>query len=213
MKLASPRLWIKFKKRILKMNKTTATSSPHHVKRSEIFDYQTYEENRLDTKSKIFEIKKHRRVHLGENLTFLFENHETIKYQIQEIMRVEKIVKESAILEELNTYNSFLGNSGELACVLLIEIEEESDRKPLLENWMGMEKCIYILDEVGNKIFAEHDPTQVGDRRLSAVQYLKFVIKEPPIALGCTFDELAGEIELTKEQKDALAGDLSATLA
>ena len=213
MKLASPRLWIKFKKRILKMNKTTATSSPHHVKRSEIFDYQTYEENRLDTKSKIFEIKKHRRVHLGENLTFLFENHETIKYQIQEIMRVEKIVKESAILEELNTYNSFLGNSGELACVLLIEIEEESDRKPLLENWMGMEKCIYILDEVGNKIFAEHDPTQVGDRRLSAVQYLKFVIKEPPIAIGCTFDELAGEIELTKEQRNALAGDLSATLA
>ena len=213
MKLVSPRLWIKFKKRILKMNKTTATSSPHHVKRSEIFDYQTYEENRLDTKSKIFEIKKHRRVHLGENLTFLFENHETIKYQIQEIMRVEKIVKESAILEELNTYNSFLGNSGELACVLLIEIEEESDRKPLLENWMGMEKCIYILDEVGNKIFAEHDPTQVGDRRLSAVQYLKFVIKEPPIALGCTFDELAGEIELTKEQRNALAGDLSATLA
>ena len=195
------------------MNKTTLASSPHHVKRSEISDYQTYEENRGDTKSKIFEIKKHRRVHLGENLTFLFENHETIKYQIQEIMRVEKIVKESAILEELNTYNSFLGNSGELACVLLIEIEEESDRKPLLENWMGMEKCIYILDEVGNKIFAEHDPTQVGDRRLSAVQYLKFVIKEPPIALGCTFDELAGEIELTKEQRNALAGDLSATLA
>ena len=213
MKLASPRLWIKFKKRILKMNKTTLASSPHHVKRSEIFDYQTYEEHRGDTKSKIFEIKKHRRVHLGENLTFLFENHETIKYQIQEIMRVEKIVKESAILEELNTYNSFLGNSGELACVLLIEIEEESDRKPLLENWMGMEKCIYILDEVGNKIFAEHDPTQVGDRRLSAVQYLKFVIKEPPIAIGCTFDELAGETELTKEQRNALAEDLSATLA
>ena len=195
------------------MNKTTLASSPHHVKRSEIFDYQTYEEDRGETKNKIFEIKKHRRVHLGENLTFLFENHETIKYQIQEIMRVEKIVKESAILEELNTYNSFLGNSGELACVLLIEIEEESDRKPLLENWMGMEKCIYILDEVGNKIFAEHDPTQVGDRRLSAVQYLKFVIKEPPIAIGCTFDELAGEIELTKEQRNALAGDLSATLA
>ncbi len=195
------------------MNKTTLASSPHHVKRSEIFDYQTYEEHRGDTKSKIFEIKKHRRVHLGENLTFLFENHETIKYQIQEIMRVEKIVKESAILEELNTYNSFLGNSGELACVLLIEIEEESDRKPLLENWMGMEKCIYILDEVGNKIFAEHDPTQVGDRRLSAVQYLKFVIKEPPIAIGCTFDELAGETELTKEQRNALESDLAATLA
>lgn len=195
------------------MNEITTASSPHHVKRSEIFDYQTYEESRADTKSKIFEIKKHRRIHLGENLTFLFENHETIKYQIQEIMRVEKIVKESAILEELDTYNSFLGNSGELACVLLIEIEEESDRKPLLENWMGMEKCIYILDEVGNKIFAEHDISQVGDRRLSAVQYLKFPIEADPTAIGCTFSDLAGEAELTKEQKNALSEDLASTIS
>ena len=188
------------------MNETTTASSPHHVKRSEIFDYQTYEESRADTKNKIFEIKKHRRIHLGENLTFLFENHETIKYQIQEIMRVEKIVKESAILEELDTYNSFLGSSGELACVLLIEIEEESDRKPLLEN------CIYILDEVGNKIFAEHDISQVGDRRLSAVQYLKFPIEADPTAIGCTFSDLAGEVELTKEQKNALSEDLASTI-
>ena len=70
-----------------------------------------------------------------------------------------------------------------------------------------------LLDRKGNKIFAQHDPTQVGDRRLSAVQYLKFVIKEPPVALGCTFDELAGEVELTKEQRNALEEDLAATLA
>ena len=97
--------------------------------------------------------------------------------------------------------------------MLLIEIEAESDRKPLLESWMGLEKCIYLLDRKNNKIFAQHDPTQVGDRRLSAVQYLKFVIKEPPVALGCTFGELAGEVELTKEQRNALEEDLAATLA
>ena len=195
------------------MNETNNASCPHHVKRSEIFDYQTYEENRGDIRQKVFKIKKHRRVHLGENLTFLFENHETIKYQIQEIMRVEQIVKESAIQEELETYNSFLGNSGELACVLLIEIEEESQRKPLLENWMGMEKCIYILDENENKIFADHDPAQVGDRRLSAVQYLKLILEGSPKAIGCTFGELAGEIELTEEQKNALSEDLASTIS
>ncbi len=86
-------------------------------------------------------------------------------------MRAEKIARESSIQEEIETYNNFLGSPGELACVLLIEIEAESDRKPLLESWMGLEKCIYMLDESGNKIFAEHDPAQVGDRRLSAVQY------------------------------------------
>lgn len=195
------------------MTETTFENHSHHVNRSEIIDYQTYEDHRAEIRSEVFEIKKHRRIHLGENLTFLFENHETIRYQILEIMRAEKIARESAIQEELNTYNNFLGKPGELACVLLIEIEAESDRKPLLESWMGLEKCIYLLDQKGNKIFAQHDPTQVGDRRLSAVQYLKFVIKEPPIALGCTFDELAGEVELTKAQKDALVEDLAATFA
>jgi hypothetical protein len=195
------------------MTEKPSENQSHHVKRSEIIDYQTYEDHRAEIRSKVFEIKKPRRIHLGENLTFLFENHETIRYQILEIMRAEKIARESAILEELSTYNNFLGKSGELACVLLIEIEAESDRKPLLESWMGLEKCIYLLDQKGNKIFAQHDSTQVGDRRLSAVQYLKFVIKEPPIAIGCTFDELAGETELTKEQRNALAEDLSATLA
>ena len=195
------------------MTKTTFENHSHHVNRSEIIDYQTYEDHRAEIRREIFETKKHRRIHLGENLTFLFENHETIRYQILEIMRAEKIARESAIQEELNTYNNFLGKSGELACVLLIEIEAESDRKPLLESWMGLEKCIYLLDRKNNKIFAQHDPTQVGDRRLSAVQYLKFVIKEPPVALGCTFGELAGEVELTKEQRNALEEDLAATLA
>ncbi len=195
------------------MTKTTFENHSHHVNRSEIIDYQTYEDHRAEIRREIFETKKHRRIHLGENLTLLFENHETIRYQILEIMRAEKIARESAIQEELNTYNNFLGKSGELACVLLIEIEAESDRKPLLESWMGLEKCIYLLDRKGNKIFAQHDPTQVGDRRLSAVQYLKFVIKEPPVALGCTFGELAGEVELTKEQRNALEEDLAATLA
>ena len=195
------------------MTKTTFENHSHHVNRSEIIDYQTYEDHRAEIRREIFETKKHRRIHLGENLTLLFENHETIRYQILEIMRAEKIARESAIQEELNTYNNFLGKSGELACVLLIEIEAESDRKPLLESWMGLEKCIYLLDRKNNKIFAQHDPTQVGDRRLSAVQYLKFVIKEPPVALGCTFGELAGEVELTKEQRNALEEDLAATLA
>ncbi len=195
------------------MPETTPAIHPHHVKRSEIIDYQTYEDHREETRKKVLETKKHRRIHLGENLTFLFENHETIRYQILEIIRAEKIARESSIQEEIDTYNNFLGNSGELACVLLIEIEAESDRKPLLEKWMGLEKCIYILDENGNKIFAEHDASQVGDRRLSAVQYLKFVLDTSPVSIGCSFDQLSGEIELSEQQKNALSEDLEATLS
>ena len=71
------------------MTEKTSGNQSHHVKRSEIIDYQTYEDHRVELRSKVFEIKKPRRIHLGENLTFLFENHETIRYQILEIMRAE----------------------------------------------------------------------------------------------------------------------------
>ena len=82
------------------MPETTPAIHPHHVKRSEIIDYQTYEDHREETRKKVLETKKHRRIHLGENLTFLFENHETIRYQILEIIRAEKIARESSIQEE-----------------------------------------------------------------------------------------------------------------
>ena len=64
--------------------------APHHVKREEIIDYQTYSETRDEIRKEVMRIKAPRRIHLGQYLTFLFENHETIKYQIQEITRTEK---------------------------------------------------------------------------------------------------------------------------
>ena len=82
--------------------------APHHVKREEIIDYQTYSETRDEIRKEVMRIKAPRRIHLGQYLTFLFENHETIKYQIQEITRAEKVVRESSIQEELDVYNGLL---------------------------------------------------------------------------------------------------------
>ena len=86
----------------------------HHVVRSEILDYQTYEDAREAERARIFEVKRPRRIHLGDHLTFLFENHDTIRYQIQEMVRTERIVRESSIREEIDTYNQTLGGSGHL---------------------------------------------------------------------------------------------------
>jgi hypothetical protein len=90
------------------------------VQRSEIIDYQSYEDVRPEFQKKVMMEKSRRRVHVGEWFTFLFENALTVRYQIQEMMRVEKIVREKDILHELQTYNSLLGASGELGCTLLI---------------------------------------------------------------------------------------------
>lgn len=186
-------------------------SAPHHVKREEIIDYQTYSEIRDEIRDEIMKIKTSRRIHLGQYLTFLFENHETIKYQIQEITRAERTVRESSIQEEIAVYNSLLGSKGQLGCALLIEIPEEKDRKPLLTAWLGLQEHFYLVLADGSRVYAEYDSSQVGEDRLSAVQYLTFSLDSPPVGLGCDFENLNEEIDLSKEQMEALAEDLSAT--
>ena len=183
----------------------------HHVVRSEILDYQTYEDAREAERARIFEVKRPRRIHLGDHLTFLFENHDTIRYQIQEMVRTERIVRESSIREEIDTYNQTLGGSGHLGCVLLIEIEEEARRKPLLEEWMGLQEHIFVELADGTGVYAKYDPAQVGDRRLSAVQYLTFNVADGPVALGCDLPALEGTVALDEGQRSALGEDLAAT--
>ena len=88
------------------------------VTRQEILDYVTYEEQRDKFRKKIMKIKELRRINVAGVLSFLFENTDTVRYQIQEMMRVERIVKETDILHEIKTYNEMLGDSGELGCTL-----------------------------------------------------------------------------------------------
>jgi len=184
---------------------------PHHVRREEIVDYQTYEDNRGEIRSGAMAIKAPRRIHVGEHLTFLFENHDTMRYQIQEIMRAEKIVREDAIAEELDTYNGLLGGTGQLGCTLLIEIDNEDKRRRMLTAWLGLQEHLYALDHDGNRSYAGFDPSQVGTDRLSAVQYLTFDLSTPPVALGCDFPGMVLETNLDEAQRVALADDLAAT--
>lgn len=181
------------------------------IERSDIVDYQTYEDNREATRHRVLAIKKVRRIHLGEYLTFLFENRDTLAYQVQEIMRAERIARESAIVHEIEVYNSMLGEPGDLGCALLIEIADAADRKPLLMRWLGLEKTLYVRLEDGSKVYASFDEGQVGDDRISAVQYLRFTVGHGiPVAIGTDFEELLQEVEFSPEQKDALVADLAA---
>ena len=82
------------------------------VTRQEILDYVTYEEQRDKFRKKIMKIKELRRINVAGVLSFLFENTDTVRYQIQEMIRVERMVKETDILHEIKTYNELLGDSG-----------------------------------------------------------------------------------------------------
>lgn len=181
--------------------------------RNDILDFVTYGEQRDGIRAKIMELKKPRRIHVGDNLTFLFENTDTIRYQVQEMVRVERTVKEADIQQEVDTYNELLGGKGELGCTLMIEIDNEEERNVKLRKWLPLTKHLYLKLEDGTKIRATYDSRQVGEDRLSSVQYLKFDTKgKTPVAIGSDFSELNVEAKLNEAQFRALDQDLKSDL-
>ena len=179
------------------------------VTRQEILDYVTYEEQRDKFRKKIMKIKELRRINVAGVLSFMFENNDTVRYQIQEMIRVERLVKETDILHEIKTYNELLGDSGELGCTLLIEIDDPDERDEKLTQWLELPKHLYLSLEDENRIRASFDERQIGDSRLSSVQYMKFNTGgKTPVAIGSDLPLLKTETALTADQKKALSEDL-----
>jgi hypothetical protein len=181
------------------------------VDRSEIVDYVTYEERRDRVRDSAMRAKGERRVHVGPHLTFLFENHETIHYQVQEMTRAERMVKEADIVHEIETYNELLGGPGEVGCTLLVELDDPAARAEKLTKWLALPKHLYAKRSDGRKAYARYDERQVGETRVSSVQYLRFDVgPKAPVAIGCDHPdpELHPETTLTDAQRTALQRDL-----
>ncbi len=180
------------------------------VERKEIVDYVTYEEGRESFRDEVMNAKAARRAHLGDYLTLLFENHLTVLYQIQEMIRAERIVKEADIVREIETYNELLGGAGELGCTLLIEIDDPAIRNEKLVKWRRLPEELYVELENGDWIRASFDERQRGDDRLSSVQYLKFNTGAMvPVAVGIELPDLQARTVLSEAQRRALQEDLA----
>ena len=183
------------------------------VTRGELVDYLTYAESRDAFRAQVLEVKSTRRLHVPPAFTFLFENALTVRYQVQEMMRAEQIVREADVQHELDTYNELLGAPGELGATLLIELDEPDERTRLLTAWRDVMPGLYARLESGEKVRAVYDPRQVGDDRLSSVQYLKFPVRgQVPVAVGFDAPALTTEGEVPANVRAALAEDLRSDL-
>jgi hypothetical protein len=182
------------------------------VQREELLDYMTYTDRRPELRTAILATKARRRAMIGEYLTFLFENHDTVWYQIQEMMRVERLVRDTDIEHERTTYNELLGGPGELGVCLLIGIVDPDVRKVLLRQWADLLPTLYLELADGQKVRATWDERQIDPERLSSVQYLKFDVGgETPLALGSdhTDPALCQRSPLSDDIRAALAADLA----
>jgi hypothetical protein len=179
------------------------------VQRSEILDFVTYGEQRDAIRASAMKAKDARRIHLGEHLTFLFENHETVRYQVLEMIRSEQMVKEADIQHELDTYNGLLGGEGELGATLLIEIDDAARRPELLRAWRDLPRRIALTFTDGSEALAQVDEDQFNDEKASSVQFLRFKVDgRAPQGLKVNHAGYIAEVRFTEAQRAALKEDL-----
>ena len=153
-----------------------AMQSP--VTRSDVLDIAEYEKKRPGFREEVMAAKALRRVLVGQHFNFVFENHITVLYQIQEMMRVERIVEESAIEHELATYNSLIPPAGGLAATLMIEYEDAAIRAENLPRLLGIENHVWLHVGALPPLAAEFEQSQIGEARISSVQYVTFQLSE-----------------------------------
>ena len=146
------------------------------LNKSDLFSLEEYSINRDSFRKKVLEEKKHRKVYIGEHVVLLFENKNTIQYQIQEMLRIEKIFDAEGIQEELDAYNPLIPDGSNLKAVMLIEYPDVEERKEKLKILKGIEKKIWIKVGSHNKVFAiaDEDLEREDETKTSAVHYLRY---------------------------------------
>ena len=185
---------------------------------SDILNIAEYEKQRPEYRVRMIEAKKHRRVHVGPVMTFVFENRDTVLFQIQEMMRVERMVHDEQIQHEIDTYSRLLPSHDELSATLLIEITDKEKIRSTLDSLVGMtEHCVYLV--IGEKeIEAMFDEEQSEEGRISAVQYIRWKLDDPDVERLCLGQADVSLMirhpnyhyftPLTNEQRKAIAKDL-----
>ena len=136
-----------------------------------------YEQMRDEFRRRIIELKRARRVSVGENITFVFENFDTVLFQIQEMLRAERISDLDRVRDEIDVYNELIPRDGELSSTMLIEIIEPERIRPELQRLIGIDECVSLL--IGERrIPAIFEPGRSKEDKLSAVQYVRFQLDE-----------------------------------
>ena len=169
----------------------------------EILNLYEYEKVRDERRRAVIALKAERRVAVGRYLSFVFESRETVWFQIQEMIRTERIVDPGKIAEEVAVYNALLPRPGELAATMFIEIEQPDRVKPVLDDLLGIDTRDYVRLEVGPHVVvgafeAGHSDEDLG--KLSAVHFVRFA---PPAAARREF--AAAEVALVVDHPNERA--------
>ena len=150
--------------------------------RDDILANEEYLKARDERRKEIIALKKRRRIDVGKRISLTFENRDTMKYQIQEMMRVEHITDPEKIQFEIDVYNELIPPPGSLSATLFIEISDQSQIRAVLDSFQGLDAPNTLYITVGSeKIFAEFEQGHSKEDRISAVHYIRFQFSDQQI--------------------------------
>jgi hypothetical protein len=146
------------------------------ISRDSLMTLEAYAKARKDFRAKVIAHKKPRTIHLGEHVTLIFEDELTIRYQVQEMLRVEKIFEESGIQDELDAYNPLIPDGRNFKATMLIEYEDVDERKAALAGLKGIEDKTWIRVEGCPRVYAiaDEDLERENEEKTSSVHFLRF---------------------------------------
>jgi hypothetical protein len=151
------------------------------IARESLLTLEAYARARKDLRAQVIAHKKNRTVALGEHVTLLFEDELTMRYQVQEMLRIEKIFEEAGIEEELGAYNPLVPDGRNFKATMQIEYEDEASRREGLESLVGIEDKVWVQVAGHAKVYAiaDEDLDRETATKTSAVHFLRFELDEP----------------------------------
>ena len=191
------------------------------IARDSLMTLEAYAKARNEFRAKVLAHKKNRTVHLGSHVTLLFEDELTMRYQVQEMLRVERIFEEAEIQHELDSYNPLVPDGSNLKATMQIEYEEVEERKRMLTRLREIERKVWVQVEGFARVYAiaDEDLERETDEKTSSVHFLRFELTgemksalKRGAALGTGIDHAEYEAAvpaLPPAVRDALVADLN----
>jgi hypothetical protein len=188
------------------------------IRLDDVIDLETYERIRDEYRARMIEQKRPRRVSVGDKLTFVFEDRDTVLFQIQEMVRAERITQPDAVQAEIDVYNELIPREFELSATLMIEILEQPQIREELDRLVGIDE--YVCMDVGDEtVRATFDAKQFEEDRISAVQFVRFPLGDRlaarfrdlsvPVLLRVDHPGYRESTELRGVSRGSLAEDLA----
>lgn len=157
------------------------------IDRDSLLSLEAYARQRKEFRAKVMAHKRDRTVHLGAHVTLIFEDQLTIRYQIQEMLRIERTFEAQGIQDELDAYNPLIPDGRNLKASMMIEYTDAAERKHALSKLKGIEHRVWVQVEGGDRVYAiaDEDLPRENEEKTSAVHFLRFELN----------DEMAGALK------------------